>query len=124
VVVDTVDAARRWGAGEVDTETETEEEATEGVLEGLGFGLARVVERSEEKRLAGLDGPLVWLEEVLDDGAYAVAVALVTDGAEGCAGLIEAAVRRIGAAGGGILMVLLSSSGSSLSGSERRDQLN
>jgi hypothetical protein len=124
VVVDAVDAARRWGAGEVETETETDEEATDGVLEGFGFGLALVMERSEEKRLAGLDEPLVWLGEVLADGADAVAVAFVTEGAEGCAGLMEAAVRRIGAAEDGILMVLLdlpSRPYHSLPGSECRD---
>jgi hypothetical protein len=36
-----------------------------------------------------------------------VAVVLVTDGAEGCAGLMEAGVSRSGAAEDGIVMVLI-----------------
>jgi hypothetical protein len=53
------------------------------------------LERREEKMLVvGL--PV--LAPLLVDGAVAVAVVLVTEGAEGCARLKEAGVRRVGAA--------------------------
>lgn len=93
---------------EVETETETDEDATEGALaEGLeagdfGFEVADTEESREEKMLAGLealDGP----GRAPADGEEAVAVALVTEGAAGCARLMDAGVSRIGAAEDGIL---------------------
>lgn len=86
-------------------ETDTEDEATDGELVGLDLMLDR--ESSDEKRLAGLDGPLPlplpWESLALVGDEYAVAVVLVTDGAEGCARPMEAGVSRIGAAEDGIV---------------------
>jgi hypothetical protein len=101
-----------WAVAEVDTDTETEEEATEGALAGLkvfvfGFGLGlEEPESRDEKRLAGLEAPLV-CELPINVGDDAVAVVLVTDGAEGCPRLMEAGVSRIGAAADGIVMVFV-----------------
>jgi hypothetical protein len=65
--------------------------------------------------LTGLEGPLppplplpLALNReslALADDEYAVALVLVTDGAEGCARPMEAEVSRIGAAADGIAMV-------------------
>lgn len=110
------EAGGEWtrAAVEVETETETEEEAMDGALEGLkglgfGFGLLEVEpERRDEKRLAGLELPLA-CKLLVNVGEDAVAVVLVTDGAEGCPRLMEAGVSRIGAAADGIAMVVFTS---------------
>ena len=75
----------------------------EAVVDGECEVVDVEVERREEKRRAGLDEleGLVLLVE----GDAAVAVALVTDGAEGCAGVMVARVRRMGAAAEGILVM-------------------
>ena len=113
IVAALLEVGGEWirGVVEVETDTETDDEATEGALAGLKlldfpFGL-RVVEaeRREEKKLAGLEGPLV-CEVLANVGDDAVAVVLVTDGAEGCPRLMEAGVSRIGAVADGIAVVL------------------
>jgi hypothetical protein len=108
-----LDAGGVWirGVVEVDTDTDTADEATEGALAGLKlldfpFGLLVVdPERSDEKRLAGLAEPLV-CESLANVGDDAVAVVLVTDGAEGWPRLMDAGVSRIGAAADGIVMIV------------------
>lgn len=107
-----LDAGGEWirGVVEVDTDTDTDDEATEGALAGLKlldflFGLLIVdPERRDEKRLAGLAEPLV-CELPANVGEDAVAVVLLTDGAEGWPRLMEAGVSRIGAVADGIAMV-------------------
>jgi hypothetical protein len=91
VLVEVVLAAGggRAPIAKLETETETDEEAIDGVL--VGFCLVLDRESSDEKRLTGLEGPLTlpllldWESLALADDEYAVAVVLVTDGAEGCA---------------------------------------
>lgn len=84
------------------TDTETEEAETDGGLEGCGFGrLIALPESRDVKMLAGLWAAAVLVPVVIsavDDGEAAVAVALVTDGADGRARLIEPAMKGIGAA--------------------------
>jgi hypothetical protein len=109
-----LEAGGDWilGVVDVDTDTDTADEATEGALAGLKlldfpFGLLVVdPESRDEKRLAGLAEPLVCgsLANVGDD---AVAVVLVTDGAEGWPRLMDAGVSRIGAVADGIVMVVI-----------------
>lgn len=96
---------------EVDTDTERDEAATEGApaaegLEAGGFGFeAEATESRDEKMLAGLEEAPDGLEgPALVEGEDAVAVALVTEGAEGWARPMDAGVSRIGAAEDGIFL--------------------
>lgn len=96
--------------GERDDDGGDDDDDDEGAVDGGGLGAFVLEEKgpesSEENRLADV-WPLLALALLLVDGDGAVAVALVTAGADGCAGPIEPGVRSIGAAidGGGILCV-------------------